>query len=121
MRMSMPTVTFSACIPPLAAGIIVILPDPELFGFTDVTSNAAPVPVAAAGPGPTTATCCARTMVTPATNGTAIAVRTARASMDFFQPFRPGRISFVMMCSIRFFSSEPVMPETQASGDSTSR
>src|ERR1041385_3544952 len=97
--------------------MIPTLPEPELFGFTDVTSNAAPEAPCALVDCALVCACKGPTVVTPTANGTAKAAEPATASKHFFQPFRPGRISLVMMCSIRCLSSEPVTPDTQASGD----
>src|SRR5947207_15688020 len=113
MRVSMPAVTFSPCHPPLAAGSIMIRPDPELFGLTDVTSKAA-LPFDGCGEGGapfTTPTDCART-------GTISVTHAEAASRHFFQRLSVSRTSFVMMCSILFLSSDPVTPATHASGDS---
>src|SRR5689334_121754 len=110
----MPSVMLLACQPPFAAGSIMIWPDPELLGLTDVTSNAA-LPVV--GIWPTASS--GRTFSTPTMSGAMSAADAVAARRHFFHALSADRGSFFMMCSILFFKSEPVTPATHASGDST--
>ena len=86
----------------------------DLFAVTDATANAGPIVSAGAD--------CARArgeLTTPTAIGTAIAAPAAAASRSFLHAVSIAPGSFFMICSILFFRSEPVTPDTHASGDST--
>ena len=105
----MPSVTLLACHPAFAAGSIMICPDPELFGLTEVTSKAALLPA------------CANTGCTwsaPTNSGTARAADATVTSRHFFRMDIARWPVFVMMCSILFLSSDPVTPATHVNGAS---
>ena len=54
----------------------------------------------------------------PIMTGTPAATIPAPASTTFLPKVNPRTIRFLMMASIRFFKSDPVTPEMQATGDS---
>src|SRR5439155_7041736 len=64
---------------------------------------------------------CARSrdeLVTPAAIGPAITMNAAIASRIFRHTLSTAPGSFFMICSILFFRSDPVTPDTHTSGDS---
>src|SRR5262245_6000922 len=65
---------------------------------------------------------CARSggaLIAPTAIGMATAAPATVASINFFHAFSGAPDSFFMICSILFLRSEPVTPDTHASGDST--
>ena len=85
--------------------------NPDLAGFIELTSNAAE-PDACVG------LLACETCIAPKPSGKATAIAAAAIKSNFFRQLRCVAAHPLIIRVMRFLRSEPVTPETQATGDS---